>query len=119
MRKIIWPVAAAGAAAGIISGLLGAGGGMILLPLLQRTKYFEERELFAVSVCIMLPLCLTSLCLTAVAEGLPWAQALPYLPGSLLGGFLAGKLGKQIPTVWLRRGLGIMILWGGVRLIWQ
>ena len=118
MRKTIWPVAAAGAAAGIINGLLGAGGGMLLLPLLQRTKCFEERVLFAVSVCIMLPLCLTSLCFTALTEGLPWAQALPYLPGSLLGGFLAGKLGKKIPTVWLRRGLGIMILWGGVRMLW-
>jgi uncharacterized membrane protein YfcA len=48
-------------------------------------------------------------------QPLPLTTALPYLIGSALGGILAGLLGKRIPTVWLHRGLGILILWGGYR----
>ena len=35
-----------------------------------------------------------------------------------IGGVLAGMFGKKIPTVWLHRGLGILILWGGIRYLW-
>ena len=39
--------------------------------------------------------------------------------GSALGGSLAGLWGKKIPTRWLHRGLGVLILWGGIRYLWQ
>ena len=42
-------------------------------------------------------------------------EALPFLPGSLLGGWLAGRYGAHIPVKWLHRVLGILILWGGFR----
>ena len=40
---------------------------------------------------------------------------LPYLIGSAFGGVAAGLWGRKIPTLWLHRFLGAMILWGGVR----
>jgi len=32
-----------------------------------------------------------------------------------LRGLLAGKYGERIPAHWLHRGLGVLILWGGIR----
>ena len=49
-----------GAAAGIVNGLFGAGGGMVLLPLLSRTTQLRDHETFASCVCIVLPLSLVS-----------------------------------------------------------
>ena len=115
MRNSNWRSAAAGAAAGIVNGLFGAGGGMILVPLLTALTDLEDREVFPASVSIMLPMCVVSLSISAMAWKLPWADALPYLIGSAVGGILAGLLGKKIPTVWLHRGLGLLILWGGIR----
>lgn len=108
----------AGAFAGAVNGLLGAGGGMVLVPLLSAGGDLEERQLFPASVAIILPLCLISLAVTALHAPLPWKEALPYLLGALPGGLLAGALGKRIPTQWLHRGLGLMILWGGIRYLW-
>lgn len=115
MRKSHWKTAIAGAVAGTVNGLFGAGGGMVLVPLLTMLTDLQDREVFPASVSIILPMCLVSLSISAMAGGLPWAVALPYLIGSVLGGILAGLLGKHIPTVWLHRGLGILILWGGWR----
>lgn len=105
----------AGAAAGVVNGLFGAGGGMVLVPLLTGLTDLEDREVFPASVSIILPICFVSLSVAAMDGGLPWAEALPYLIGSAAGGVLAGLLGKRIPTVWLHRALGVLILWGGYR----
>lgn len=105
----------AGAGAGAINGLFGAGGGMVLVPLLTGLTDLEEDEIFPASVSIILPICLTSLAITACKHPIPYQQALPYLIGSAAGGVLSGLLGKKIPTLWLHRALGLLILWGGVR----
>ncbi len=105
----------AGAAAGTVNGLLGAGGGMVLVPLLKWSKGFEEKEIFPSSVAMILPLCLVSLSVTATQMPLPWHTALPYLLGSIPGGILAGLWGKKIPVKWLHRALGLLILYSGVR----
>lgn len=113
-----WKLSVAGALAGMVNGLFGAGGGMVLVPLLQKSGVLEEREVFPSSVAIILPLCLVSLGISSLSAPIPFRQALPYLLGSVPGGVLAGILGKKIPTAWLHRALGAMILWGGVRYLW-
>lgn len=108
-------LAAAGACAGAVNGLFGAGGGMVLVPLLIYMTNLEEDRIFPASLSIIFPICLVSLAVTAMRTPLPWAQAYPYLIGSALGGFAAGRWGNKIPVKWLHRSLGILIIWGGVR----
>lgn len=105
----------AGSCAGIINGLFGAGGGMILVPLLHLLTDWNDRDIFSSSIAIILPICLVSLTATSLNDPLPWSEALPYLAGSAAGGILAARYGERIPTLWLHRGLGILILWGGIR----
>ena len=60
--KSISPItkcAVAGALAGVLNGFFGAGGGMLLVPLLIRWVKMEERKAFT-SVFIILPLCVVS-----------------------------------------------------------
>ena len=107
--------ALAGFAAGSVTGLFGAGGGMVLVPLLCWLTDIEEDAVFPASVSIILPICLVCLFLRSGNAVLPWYHAAPYLIGSTVGGILAGILGQRIPAVWLHRILGVMILWGGIR----
>ena len=119
MKKHKWfGLAAAGACAGAVNGLFGAGGGMVLVPLLLLLTNLEADRIFPASLSIILPICVVSLTVTAIRAPLPWAQAFPYLLGSALGGFAAGRWGSKIPVKWLHRGLGILILWGGFRYLW-
>lgn len=107
--------AAAGALAGSVNGLLGAGGGMVLVPLLCAMTDLEDQEVFPASVSIILPVCIISLSVTLRADSVPWGKAVPYLIGSAVGGVAAGLCGRKLPVKWLHRFLGVLILWGGVR----
>ena len=107
--------ALSGSAAGIINGLFGAGGGMVLVPLLSYTTELEDKEIFPASVAIILPVCLISLSITWHSGSPDWHTTIPYLLGSALGGIIAGILSKHISATWLHRLLGILILWGGIR----
>ena len=108
-------MALAGGLAGIINGLFGAGGGMILVPLLTLLTDIDDRSVFPASVSIILPVCLISLTITGFTSGIAWQESLPWLTGSIAGGVLAGMFGAKIPVVWLHRSLGLLILWGGFR----
>lgn len=105
----------AGVGAGAVNGLFGAGGGMVLVPLLSWLTDLEYREIFPASVCIILPVCIVSLLITYRSGTVDAKTIMFYLLGSAGGGILAGLLGKRIPTKWLHRLLGILILWGGIR----
>ena len=97
--------------------MFGAGGGMVLAPLLGERAGISEQERFPTSIAIMAPICVLSLLLSAKWQ-LSLGQIIPYMIGSALGGIAAGLWGKYIPTLWLHRFLGLLILWGGIRYLW-
>lgn len=108
----------AGAAAGAVNGLLGGGGGMVLIPLLRLLTPLSEDALFPSGVAVILPVCVTSLAVSLLNAPLPWKAALPWMLGSALGGLCSGIWGRRIPTRWLHKALGILVLWGGIRYLW-
>ncbi len=85
---------------------------MVLVPLLTLLTDLKEESIFPSSIAVILPVCVTALLLSPEIR---FWDALPWLPGSLIGGILAGKFGQRIPVKWLHRSLGILIIWGGVR----
>ena len=118
-KRNIWGLVLAGGCAGAVAGIFGAGGGMVLVPLLTLLTDLDKGEIFPASVAVMLPVCVVCLAVRALEGPLPWGSALPYLMGSALGGVLSGFCAKKIPVKWLHRGLGLLILWGGWRYLWQ
>jgi len=90
---------------------------MVLIPLLSLLTSLQDRDMFSGSIAIILPMCIVSLIATALTGSICWQESLPYLPGSALGGYLAFRYGGRIPAKWLHRGLGILIVWGGIRYI--
>ena len=110
-----WGLPLAGFCAGAVNGLFGAGGGMVLVPMLTGLTDLKEEEVFPSSIAIILPLCLVSLGTQLLGPGLDFGMALLYLLGGALGAIPAGIWGQRIPAKWLHRGLGVLILWGGIR----
>ena len=105
----------AGLCAGAVNGLFGAGGGMVLVPLLTLLTGIDENEIFPASVAIILPICIVSLSLTIHDNVSQWSYIFPCLTGSILGGIAAGIIGKKLSTQWMHKLLGILIIWGGLQ----
>lgn len=117
MPKINWKAGLCGAAAGVANGLFGAGGGMLLIPLLQKNKLLDERELFASAIAVMLPVSIVSFLIYYLHGSVALTGAGGYLLGGLVGGVIGGLLYRRVPTKFLHKALGIFILWGGIRLL--
>lgn len=112
--RIVW-YALAGAAAGIVNGFFGGGGGQVLVPMLAGKCGLDQRKAFATSVAVIAPLCALSACVYWFRGQLDLALALPYLAGGLVGGFVGGKVFQKLSVTWLRRGFALLILYGGVK----
>ena len=106
-----------GTLAGLVTGFFGAGGGMVLIPLLTRLCRLPDRKAFATSVAIVLPLCVCSLAVCLLRGGVSLVGAWPYLLGGLAGGLAGGLLFRRVPLPLLHVALGALILCGGRRLL--
>ena len=113
----LWKCLLAGLAAGFVNGFFGAGGGMVLAPLLIWLVGLPDKLAFSSAISIILPLCVVSLVIYGRHDMLPLSDALPYLIGGAGGGVLAGLWFQKVPAKWLHLALGALILLGGVRLL--
>lgn len=107
----------AGALAGFVNGFFGAGGGMLLVPLLIFVAKLPDKLAFSSSIAVILPLCLVSIAVYAAKGFLPVSDALPYLIGGALGGLLGGVFFKRVSARFLHIALGVLIVFGGGRLL--
>ena len=124
--NVKWKYRLSGAAAGLVSGLFGGGGGTVLVPLLTGLSVsttllcaglgtLGQKRAMANCVAVILPLCALSAVIYLLRSGLHLLTALPYLMGGLAGGLLGGKLFRRVPGPWLRRIFGVFLVYGGVR----
>lgn len=109
-------VLAAGTATGFLNGLLGAGGGMVAVPLL-RALGLSEKESHATSIAVILPLSLLSGFLYLRHGRFALTDALIFLPGGALGAIVGAFLLKRLSPVWIRKVFGILVLYSAVRLL--
>lgn len=115
-KQALLPIAI-GAAAGIINGLFGAGGGLLLVPLLIGVCKLPPKNAFATSLCVMLPLSIISLSVYWFRGNVDFGGSWPYLIGGVLGGIGGGLLMGRIDVKWLRLLLAGFLLYGGVKAV--
>lgn len=105
-----------GFVAGILNGLLGAGGGMVIVPMLEKSGLKPARA-HATSIAVIVPLCILSAALYLINGSLSFKDALPFLPAGFIGAFAGAKLLSHIPDALLRRIFGLFMLYAAWRLL--
>ena len=113
----LWKVLLTGALAGFVNGFFGAGGGMLVVPLLIVLVGLADKQAFSSAISIILPLTIVSLVIYAKNGALDIKAALPYLLGGAGGGVLAELWFRKVSARVLHIALGLLILFGGVRLL--
>lgn len=112
-RLIVYPLSAL---TGVINSLLGAGGGMVAVPLLKKAG-LDQKKAQANAIAVILPITLLSAAVYMYNGHVAISDALPYIPGGLIGAFIGTKLLKKLSNKWLKRIFGGFMLWAGIRLL--
>lgn len=105
-----------GAVIGLVNGALGAGGGMLAVPLLS--KYgLEKKECHANAVAVILPITVVSAVLYLYRGYVNLSDAIVFVPTGLIGSLLGTVMLKKISNKWLGKIFGFFMIYAGVRLL--
>lgn len=111
-----------GLAAGILSGLIGVGGGIIMVPLFVLFLGLSQHNAQGMSLAVMLPP-VTFLAVynyhKAGGGSIDWKVALIVSVLFIIGGFLGSKIALQIDQRMLKKVFGVMMLIVAVKLIFS
>jgi uncharacterized membrane protein YfcA len=100
--RLIWSVPCAralmgsGAIAGLLSGLLGVGGGFIIVPALKKVTDLPMQSIVATSLGVLALISITGVTTAAVAGHLNWSIGIPFAAGAVAGMLLGSVIAKQI-----------------------
>jgi uncharacterized membrane protein YfcA len=108
-----------GGLVGVLSGLLGVGGGTILVPILTILFGIEQHQAQGVSLFMIIP--------TAIAGA--WTHwrlghvetrlVPPIAAASVIAAVAAAALANRLPAQVLRVAFGALLVWMGLRMVWR
>lgn len=104
-----------GLVAGLFNGLFGAGGGMIVVPMLEKSG-INPKKSHATSIVIIAILSVFSLIGYFCVGHIDFQNTLGYIPAGVVGVFVGSWLLKKIKTDFLRRVFGLIMIISSIRL---
>ncbi|MCL2494288.1 MAG: sulfite exporter TauE/SafE family protein [Oscillospiraceae bacterium] len=105
-----------GALVGILNGMLGAGGGMLVVPMLKKLG-LEQTKAHATAVAVIFPLSILSSIAYLLLGHFELGQASFYLLPGAIGALLGALLLAKIPAPWLRKIFACFMIWAGIRMV--
>jgi uncharacterized membrane protein YfcA len=108
-----------GAAAGLLVGMVGAGGGFLLVPLMMYGLDVPVRSAVGSSLAIVALGGLGGMAGKAATGQIVWVYALALVVGALPGARLGAITSRRLSTVTLGRTLGVLLAIVAVRMWWD
>jgi uncharacterized membrane protein YfcA len=103
-------LAGIGFGGGVLSGLLGVGGGVVMVPLLVLWAGYRQRVAHAVSLGAIIPISVAGIATYGVAGEVRWLQALGLAAGSIVGAQLGAGLLARIDERLLKVVFGTFLV---------
>ena len=104
-------------AIGAINGLLGGGGGMLCVPMLQFVCALGDKRSHATAILIMLLSSIASTIIYIRYLGAHFWVFLAVLAGSLLGGFIGAKLLKKLKSIYIQVLFIVVLFVAGISML--
>ena len=109
-------IALGGVAAGILSGLMGVGGGMILVPMMVFLVGVPQHTAQGISLLVIIPTALTGLWRFHQQGIVKYKVAALLALGAVVGALASSDLVQTIPPETLRRFFGVFVICMGLRM---
>lgn len=102
----ILALAGTGALSGLLSGLLGVGGGFVIVPMMAWISNVPMKGIVATSLAVIAMVSVGGVAGAVSNGGLDWSVAVPFAAGAMVA-LLAGRhLGKRLAGPHLQRAFG-------------
>lgn len=109
--QIILALMLIGVIAGVLSGLVGVGGGVVMVPLLVFLLGFNQHQAQGTSLAALLPPVTLLAVINYYKEGyVDWRFALMISVFFILGGFLGSKIAISLDQKMLKKIFGVILL---------
>jgi len=109
-----------GLLAGFLSGLVGVGGGILIIPLLIMLLGLTQHEAQGTALFAMLPPIGILAAMNYYKEGfVKWEYAAVIALTFVVGGYFGSKLSISLPDQTVRRVFGVIMLIGAIKLIFS
>jgi len=109
-----------GLLAGILSGLVGVGGGILMIPLLIIFLGLTQHQAQGTALFAMLPPIGILAAMNYYKEGfVKWEYAAVIALAFVVGGYFGSKLSISLPEQTVRRVFGVIMLIGAIKLIFS
>jgi uncharacterized protein len=104
---------------GILSGLLGLGGGVFLIPVMVTYFAVVQHNAHATSLAVVVPTAIVSATSYGLHGYIDFGMTLNVIIGSILGASFGARLSKKIPAAQLKRLFGLFMVVVGLRMIYS
>jgi uncharacterized protein len=109
-----------GLAAGILTGTMGMGGNVVLVPALIHLFGFDQHRAQGTTLALMsFPLGLFAAIEYHRRGLIPFSAVGWLLPGILVGSIVGARVALIMPAPVLRRGFGVFVLLVGLRMVFS
>lgn len=103
-------LAATGVLSGLLSGLLGVGGGFVIIPALSRHSDLPAASVVATSLGVMTLVASGGVAAAALAGSIVWPLALPFAGGAMAGLLIGRLLAARVAGERLQQGFAVLCL---------
>lgn len=107
----------AGFFVGVLSGLLGVGGGIFLVPIMVTYFSITQHIAQATSMAVVIPTALVSSAIYGFHGNTDMGLAFNLVIGSICGASIGARLMKKIPAIRLKQLFGMLLIFVGLRMV--
>lgn len=111
--KLTWTMPCAraltlsGAVAGLLSGLLGVGGGFVIVPALRRISDVPMEGIVATSLAVIALVSMSGVAASSVSGHMAWAAALPFTAGAIAGMLGGRTVARRLSGTHIQQGFAL------------
>ncbi|MEE9331694.1 MAG: sulfite exporter TauE/SafE family protein [Methylophilaceae bacterium] len=123
--KLFWTayctkrLAVTGAISGLLSGLLGVGGGFVIVPSLQKVSNFDFQTIIATSLTIIALVSAGAVITHLLHSGINWAVAVPFVISTMVSMLAFRMISHKIPTTITQRLFAIFAIFAASLMLIQ